>query len=55
MDIAIYSRISTDKQDNRNQLGQLRAFAHTQGWSHTEYLAPSPSPNALAAKIAVST
>src|ERR1700686_610154 len=32
MDIAIYSRISTDKQDNGNQLGQLRAFAHTQGW-----------------------
>jgi DNA invertase Pin-like site-specific DNA recombinase len=32
MDIAIYSRISTDTQDNQNQLGQLRAFAHTQGW-----------------------
>jgi DNA invertase Pin-like site-specific DNA recombinase len=32
MDIALYSRISTDKQDNQNQLGQLRAFAHTQGW-----------------------
>jgi DNA invertase Pin-like site-specific DNA recombinase len=32
MDIATYSRISTDKQDNQNQLGQLRAFAHTQGW-----------------------
>jgi DNA invertase Pin-like site-specific DNA recombinase len=32
MDIALYSRTSTDKQDNQNQLGQLRAFAHTQGW-----------------------
>jgi DNA invertase Pin-like site-specific DNA recombinase len=32
MDIAIYSRISTEKQDNGNQLGQLRAFAATQGW-----------------------
>jgi len=32
MDIAIYSRISTDKQDNENQLDQLRTFAATQGW-----------------------
>jgi DNA invertase Pin-like site-specific DNA recombinase len=32
MDIAIYSRISTDKQDNQNQLNQLRSFAATQGW-----------------------
>jgi DNA invertase Pin-like site-specific DNA recombinase len=32
MDIAIYCRISTDKQDNRNQLDQLRAFAASQGW-----------------------
>jgi DNA invertase Pin-like site-specific DNA recombinase len=30
--IAIYCRISTDKQDNLNQLAQLRAFACTQGW-----------------------
>ena len=30
--IAIYSRISTDKQDNGNQLTQLRAFASTQDW-----------------------
>jgi DNA invertase Pin-like site-specific DNA recombinase len=30
--IAIYARISTDKQDNQNQLTQLRAFAATQGW-----------------------
>jgi len=30
--IAIYARISTDKQDNLNQLAQLRAFACTQGW-----------------------
>jgi DNA invertase Pin-like site-specific DNA recombinase len=33
MDIAIYSRTSTDKQNNENQLGQLRAFAHTQRWN----------------------
>jgi len=32
VDIALYSRISTDKQDNQNQLTQLRAFAATQGW-----------------------
>jgi DNA invertase Pin-like site-specific DNA recombinase len=35
MDIAIYliySRISTDKQDNQNQLSQLRAFAPAQNW-----------------------
>jgi DNA invertase Pin-like site-specific DNA recombinase len=32
VDIAIYCRISTDKQDNGNQLAQLRAFAVTQGW-----------------------
>jgi DNA invertase Pin-like site-specific DNA recombinase len=32
VDIAIYCRVSTDKQDNQNQLGQLRAFAASQGW-----------------------
>jgi DNA invertase Pin-like site-specific DNA recombinase len=32
VDIAIYARISTEKQDNQNQLAQLRAFADTQGW-----------------------
>lgn len=32
MTIAIYSRISTDKQDTENQLAQLREFAPTQGW-----------------------
>jgi DNA invertase Pin-like site-specific DNA recombinase len=32
MDIAIYSRISTDKQDNQNQLDQLRGFSASQGW-----------------------
>jgi DNA invertase Pin-like site-specific DNA recombinase len=32
VDIAIYCRISTDKQNNGNQLDQLRAFAVTQGW-----------------------
>jgi len=33
MDIATYSRISTDQQDTQNQLDQLRAFARTQGWN----------------------
>jgi DNA invertase Pin-like site-specific DNA recombinase len=33
MDIAVYCRISTDKQDNQNQLDQLRAFAASQGWN----------------------
>jgi DNA invertase Pin-like site-specific DNA recombinase len=31
--IAIYARISTVKQDNLNQLDQLRDFAATQGWN----------------------
>jgi DNA invertase Pin-like site-specific DNA recombinase len=33
VDVAIYSRVSTDKQDTLNQLDQLRAFAQTQGWN----------------------
>ena len=33
MRIAIYSRVSTDKQDTQNQLVQLRAFAATQDWT----------------------
>ncbi len=32
MRIAIYSRVSTDKQDVENQVRQLRAFAATQNW-----------------------
>ena len=32
MRIALYSRVSTDKQDTDNQLVQLRAFAATQDW-----------------------
>jgi len=32
VDIAIYSRISTDKQENQNQLDQLRGFAASQRW-----------------------
>jgi DNA invertase Pin-like site-specific DNA recombinase len=31
--IAIYARVSTDKQDNSNQLDQLREFACKQGWA----------------------
>jgi len=33
MRIAIYGRVSTEKQDTQNQLVQLRAFAVTQGWT----------------------
>src|SRR6201987_1291373 len=32
MKVAIYARVSTTKQDNENQLGQLREFAAKQGW-----------------------
>jgi DNA invertase Pin-like site-specific DNA recombinase len=32
MKIAIYSRVSTEKQDAENQLAILRAFAVKQGW-----------------------
>jgi DNA invertase Pin-like site-specific DNA recombinase len=32
MKVAIYARVSTDKQDNANQLEQLREFASKQGW-----------------------
>jgi DNA invertase Pin-like site-specific DNA recombinase len=32
MKIALYCRVSTDKQDNRNQVEQLREFAGRQGW-----------------------
>ena len=30
--VAIYARVSTDRQDNRNQLDELRAFCAAQGW-----------------------
>ena len=33
MRIAIYARVSTDKQDTENQLLQLREFAAKQGWT----------------------
>lgn len=33
MKIAIYARVSTGKQDNENQLSQLREFADKQGWT----------------------
>ena len=33
MKIAIYARVSTEKQDNENQLVQLREFASKQGWN----------------------
>ena len=32
MRAAIYSRVSTDKQENLNQLAQLRDFAKSMGW-----------------------
>jgi DNA invertase Pin-like site-specific DNA recombinase len=31
--VGIYARVSTDKQDNGNQLEQLRDFAARQGWA----------------------
>jgi DNA invertase Pin-like site-specific DNA recombinase len=31
--IAIYARVSTEKQDNENQLVQLREFGAKQGWT----------------------
>jgi DNA invertase Pin-like site-specific DNA recombinase len=31
--VGIYARVSTDKQDNGNQLEQLREFADKQGWA----------------------
>jgi DNA invertase Pin-like site-specific DNA recombinase len=33
MKIALYARVSTTKQDNENQLVQLRHFAEKQGWA----------------------
>src|SRR5271166_1566826 len=33
MNIAIYNRVSTDKQDTANQGSQLQAFAEKQGWT----------------------
>lgn len=33
MKIAIYARVSTEKQDNENQLVQLREFAAKQDWN----------------------
>src|SRR5215470_3621042 len=33
MRVAIYTRVSTDKQDAENQLSQLRAFAASMSWS----------------------
>jgi DNA invertase Pin-like site-specific DNA recombinase len=39
MRVAIYARVSTDRQDNENQLLQLREFAAKQGWQVTrEYV-----------------
>ena len=39
MKIAIYARVSTDKQDTENQLRELREFAAKQGWQITrEYV-----------------
>ncbi len=32
MKIAVYARVSTTKQDNKNQLAQLHEFAAKQGW-----------------------
>jgi DNA invertase Pin-like site-specific DNA recombinase len=41
MKVAIYARVSTDKQETENQLVQLREFAVKQGWTiareYTDY------------------
>jgi DNA invertase Pin-like site-specific DNA recombinase len=36
MNVGIYARVSTDKQDNGNQVDQLRDFAARQGWAIAE-------------------
>jgi DNA invertase Pin-like site-specific DNA recombinase len=50
MRIAIYARVSTDKQDTENQLVQLREFASKQGWTvtreYTDYESGSKSDRA---------
>jgi DNA invertase Pin-like site-specific DNA recombinase len=50
MRIAIYARVSTDKQDTENQLAQLREFAAKQGWTitraYTDYESGSKSDRA---------
>jgi DNA invertase Pin-like site-specific DNA recombinase len=50
MKIAIYARVSTDKQDTENQLIQLRDFASKQGWQiigeYTDYESGSKSERA---------
>jgi DNA invertase Pin-like site-specific DNA recombinase len=33
LNVAVYARVSTDKQDNGNQLEQLREFADRQSWA----------------------
>jgi DNA invertase Pin-like site-specific DNA recombinase len=38
MKIAIYARVSTGKQDNENQLAELRKFARKQGTIAAEYV-----------------
>ena len=36
MRVAIYARVSTDRQDNENQLAQLRDYCGIQGWEIVE-------------------
>ena len=49
MKVAIYARVSTDKQDNADQLEQLIEFANKQNWEIvTEY-------KSTAAKAALTT
>src|SRR6266567_3493208 len=33
MNVCLYGRVSTSRQDNENQLAQLRQFAASQGWT----------------------
>jgi DNA invertase Pin-like site-specific DNA recombinase len=50
MRIAIYARVSTEKQDTENQLVQLREFASKQGWEifreYTDYESGSKADRA---------
>ena len=39
MRVAIYTRVSTDKQETENQLAQLRDFAAKQNWTITDEFA----------------
>ncbi len=55
MNVAIYTRCSTDKQDTENQVMQLREFAAKQGWQvvreYTDYESGSKADRAQFQKM----